>query len=441
MQETQPSRKGGTDVNAIEVIKGRNSWGFDVSDVMTWLRALPSDSVHEWATSPPYFALRSYLEDGHPDKALEIGTEESPEEYVDKMVEVFHEAKRVMHPSGVLFLNLGDSYANDANSGVSAPGPMLQGSPNQPSPKKRWRGSYGLKKKDLIGIPWRVAFALCDDGWYLRQWMPWVKRNPMTESTDDRPGSGCESIFLFTKSPDYYYDFVAVRREDRGQRQGNKAGFARPERVSQGGRGSPVNFEPGGGRALRNNDLWFDSVGLLLNEDGDMLGLDSGVGNFPGPHFATFPRDLIEPLILCGSSERGACPRCGAPWVRMVERERVAMRPGNSTKAKNIDTQTAEDKGWSSPNVIGNRDPERHCTIMKTTGWAAGCGHGLKPVPTVVGDPFAGTGTTMAIAREHGRNVIGCDIDPKNLAFVNERMESTVPSILSSFLGDELEAK
>lgn len=465
-------------MKALDVISRESTWSCDIRPVMSWLRLLPTNSVHMWGTSPPYYGLRDYgtgaweggdpkcehavapggvnkghqhAQSGHAPAAdklarrtckcgavrsdEQIGLEESPEEYVAKMVEVFTEARRVLHPSGVLFLNLGDSYANDVHQTRCKPGPGLQGSPNIPMPTRNWRGSYNLKKKDLIGIPWRVAFALQEEGWYLRQWLPWVKRNPMTESVDDRPGSGCESIFVMSKSPNYYYDFVAVRREDSGQRQGNVLGFARPEQVSRGGRGSAVNFEPGGGRALRNTDLWFDSVGLLMGDEGNLLGLDCGVGNFPGQHFAVFPRDLIEPLVLAGSSERGVCPQCGNPWTRMVERVRVATRPGTDSKVgKNSDPGVEKER-----NVVGNRDPERHCTIMKTLGWQAGCGHGLKPVPAIVGDMFAGTGTTLMIAREHGRSAIGCDLDPRNMAFVQERMAGVVPNIMSSFLGDELE--
>jgi len=413
-------------MTSIDVLERRTDWACDIMPVLPWLKSLPSGKVHCWATSPPYFGLRSYLPKDHPDKIHEIGTEGTPREFADKMVALFGEAHRVLHDSGVLWLNLGDSYARNSAKGGSGPN-------GKNLPKMGYGGGAGIpmgtKEKDLVGVPWLVAFALREAGWYLRQWMPWVKWNAMAESVEDRPGSACESIFLLSKSSDYYYDHIAVRRPDAGYDMGNKNGFERPERLGSKARGSRQPFVAGSGRNFRNNDLWFDTAAMLFNDDGDPLGLHSGVGNFKGAHFASFPREVIEPLILCGSSERGVCPTCGNPWERQAERERVATRPGYETKV-------AGNEGLTS----GNRDPGRHITKYKTIGWGPSCGCEKKdPIPAIVGDMFAGTGTTLAIAREHGRVAIGCDIDTRNLDFVNERMTNTAPNILSAFLGDMLE--
>lgn len=417
-------------MTSIDVIERRTDWACDIMPVREWLKGLPSGKVHSWITSPPYYGLRSYLPKDHPDKVHEIGTEATPTEFVDKMVELFGEAHRVLHDSGILWLNLGDSYAQQGGNGRQGSTSQRIGRSNvdaqqKPCPQKP---AEGWKAKDLYGVPWMVAFAMREAGWYLRQWMPWVKRNPMTESVEDRPVSTCESIFLLSKSPSYYYDFIAVRRADAGYDQGND--YNRPARTGSKAKGNAVPYAAGSGRHLRNNDLWFDSVGMLLNDDGDPLGLDSNVGNFKGQHFASFPRQLIEPLILCGSSEKGVCPDCGNPWERQFDRERVATRPGRNS---NTEGQSAE--------AIGNRDTERHITKYATTGWLPTCKCvGPKtPVPAVVGDMFCGTGTTMAVAREHGRVVIGCDIDKRNLEFVHKRMTNTAPNLMSAFLGDSLE--
>lgn len=391
-------------MTSLDVISRRTDWACDIAPVQEWLCGLPSNSVDEWASSPPYYGLRSYLPKDHPMKAHEIGTESTPKEYVDKMVKVFGEAHRVLKPTGIFFLNLGDSYAQQGGNG---------------------RQGAVYKAKDLYGIPWMVAFAMREAGWYLRQWFPWVKWNAMSESVEDRPGSACESIFLFSKSPRYYYDHIAVRRPDAGQDMGNKNGFERPERQGTKAAGSRNNFVAGEGRSFRNNDLWFDTAAMLFNEDGDPLGLHSGVGTFKGAHFASFPPSLVEPLILCGSSNKGVCPKCGKPWERQFERERVATRPGDETKVDGNEGLTS-----------GNRDPGRHITKYKTLGWSASCECGLDPAPAIVGDMFAGTGTTLAVAREHGRVVIGCDFDQRNLEFVHQRMTGVTPNLTDLF-GDD----
>lgn len=431
-------------MTSIDVIERRTDWACDIMPVLPWLKSLPSGKVHCWVTSPPYFGLRSYLPKDHPDKVHEIGTEATPAEFVDKMVALFGEAHRALHDSGVLWLNLGDCYNAAGRTGrgtrvgykqstnrASAAGVDF----NRPS-------DPNLKPKDLMGVPWLVAFAMREAGWYLRQWMPWVKRNPMTESVEDRPVSACESIFLLSKSANYFYDFVAVRRADAGYDQGNRDGYDREARITGGGkdrRGSPTPYAAGSGRNLRNNDLWFDSVGLLLNDNGDPLGLDSNVGNFKGSHFASFPRQLIEPLILCGSSEKGVCPDCGSPWERQFERERVATRPGNETKVGRVSDDENSPYQGHGGSVVGNRDPQRHCTKFTTTGWEPTCKCGKAAVPAVVGDMFAGTGQTLAVTREHGRVAIGCDIDARNLEFIHKRMTNVTPNLMTQFLGGGLE--
>ena len=169
-------------------------------DALEILKTLPDKIINTCVTSPPYYGLRDYGVDG------QIGLEETPEEYIVRLVEVFREVKRVLRDDGTLWVNIGDSYAGSGKGGQSE---------NKKS--KNWQPAYvnkgclyGLKQKDLIGIPWMLAFALRTDGWYLRQEIIWAKPNPMPESVTDRCTKSHESIFLFSKSRNYYFDADAI---------------------------------------------------------------------------------------------------------------------------------------------------------------------------------------------------------------------------------------
>lgn len=324
------------------------------------LATLDAGTVHCCVTSPPYFGLRSYLRDGHPDKAKEIGLEETPDEYVVRMVEVFREVRRVLRDDGTLWLNLGDSFAGSGrggnpdadtkqgtNRGSQSVG-VLYGREHDNAIAERERiktqnnalSSAGLKPKDLIGIPWRVAFALQADGWYLRQWLPWVKRNPMPESTQDRPTSACEMVFMLTKSPRYFFDYEAVKRRmapaSLPRLSQDVAGLAGSDRANGGAKtnGSmkavgKVDKQRGHSRrhagfndrwdqmereeqreerAFRNSDLFFDSLspshGAIFNGD-EFIALDVATQPYRDAHFATMPPKLAEPLI------RASCPEGG----------------------------------------------------------------------------------------------------------------------------------
>jgi DNA modification methylase len=178
------------------------------------LRTLPDASVQCCVTSPPYFGLRQYLPEGHPDMAKQIGLEQSPAEYVAQMVAVFGEVRRVLRDDGVCFVNIGDSYNGGGVGGGAVKGGSLVGSSNRDS---QGEGRKTLRvagaAKNLLGIPWRVAFALQDDGWYLRSDIIWHKPNPMPESVTDRPTKAHEYVFLLTKSARYFWDADAVAEE------------------------------------------------------------------------------------------------------------------------------------------------------------------------------------------------------------------------------------
>lgn len=182
------------------------------AECLTHLRTMPDECLDCVVTSPPYYGLRDYGCDG------QVGLEDTPEAYVQRLVDIFHEVKRCLKPEGTLWLNLGDSYATgttagrqqSTNPGVGANNPNAQNSvPRVGTPQ-------GCKTKDLIGIPWMVAFALRADGWYLRQDIIWAKPNPMPESVKDRCTKSHEYIFLLTKSPKYYFDYEAIQEEATG---------------------------------------------------------------------------------------------------------------------------------------------------------------------------------------------------------------------------------
>lgn len=310
-------------------------------DCLQGLRELPDCSVNCCVTSPPYYGLRDYGVDG------QIGLEETPEAYVEKMVAVFREVRRVLKDDGTLWLNLGDSYAsNTKGSG----GPSSKQDSNAGSIYNPRKFNHGVKEKDLMGIPWMVAFALRADGWYLRQDIIWHKPNPMPESVTDRCTKSHEYIFLMSKSARYYYDADAIKQpvvdatilrlsqqiekqkgSDRipGKTNGNMKAVGpgrkpRPDDNRGGnqgtGRGIPVMAIDGKG--VNGHSGYFDSCGNLIGE---------GMANkksvwvvptmpFSEAHFATFPEDLIVPCIKAGCPEGGIVldPFMGAGTTALV---------------------------------------------------------------------------------------------------------------------------
>jgi DNA modification methylase len=319
-------------------------------DCVESLRTLPDASVHCCVTSPPYWGLRDYGHDG------QIGLEPTPEAYVARMVEVFREVRRVLREDGTCWVNLGDSYASGGG----------QASPHRDScggiGKKGTRGTQpyhsagggferpasiagAIKPKDLVGIPWRVAFALQADGWWLRQDIIWHKPNPMPESVRDRCTKAHEYVFLMTKSERYFYDAEAVSEASKDpdgfryqggykemQQHNIAAGMLRSDGSaachSRTETGSVPHFASGYGSRRNRRSVWTVTT-----------------KPYSGAHFATMPPDLVEPCILAG------CPEGG--------------------------------------------------TVL---------------------DPFAGSGTTLAVAAELGRSGIGCELNPEYIELANQRI-------------------
>lgn len=382
----------------------------ECADVMAYLRGLPSGSVNCVVTSPPYFGLRDYGVAGP------IGSEPTPKEFVATMVTVFREVRRVLRDDGVCWLNLGDSYwSNTATQGrnenKSSVSTLSKHGINGRSPSldKQTSNIYKRtsethKSKDLLMIPARVAIALQDDGWTLRSEIVWHKPNPMPESVTDRPTKSHEMVYMLTKSPTYWYDQDAIRE---------KTG----DEISQ------QEYEAAKQHMVRRSDDLKD-YGMSTHQSQGLYG--HKLSHFAGrnartvwtvatepqsfAHFATFPRKLIEPMILAGCPAQ-TCSVCGAPWRRVVERELV---PDGKSNKRGL-TRDKFDNRTEWGKVHGYY-------AIREIGFCPTCDHDAPTVPGIVLDIFMGSGTSALVARDLGRDYMGCDLNPEYVAIAHERL-------------------
>ena len=262
-------------------------------DALFALRELPEESVNCCVTSPPYYALRDYGLDA------QIGREDSPEEYVSRLVEVFREVRRVLKDDGTLWLNIADTYCGTGNKGSYTDPKNPKGRNGQSVSIARM--AAGCKQKDLIGIPWLLAFALRSDGWYLRSDIIWLKENPMPESVRDRPSRCYEHIFLLTKSKKYYYDAAAIAEPIAAgtaarYRQGRSAGTKYTNEVPGQGKVQGLN-------KARNGGYYDDALMPTTRNKRDVWLINTVP--YKGGHFAAYPPKLAETCILAG------CPKSG----------------------------------------------------------------------------------------------------------------------------------
>lgn len=354
-------------------------------DCRETLRTLPPESVHCCVTSPPYWGLRDYGMNS------QIGMEQTPDAYVTEIVAVFREVRRVLRDDGTVWLNLGDSYAVQ-RGGTTMPAETLSGGGNGNGDASAHRGRrstkalggrqdesspeirthavahrnsslFGLKHKDLVGIPWRVALALQSDGWYLRSDIIWAKTNCMPESVTDRPTRSHEYIFLLTKKARYYYDHEAIKEPciydvdgtGTAARKARQKDNAKSLPTAERNGIRPPNPDRQRGHSRRHsgfNDRWDK-----MEKEEQCTGMRNkrdvwtvAPANYPGAHFATYPPALIKPCILAG------CPVAG--------------------------------------------------TVL---------------------DPFGGSGTTGAVALELGRNAILCELNPSYVRLIRQRCEKSRP--------------
>ena len=434
-------------------------------DVRDRLAELPDESVHCVVTSPPYWGLRDYGVPG------QLGLEPTPDEYVATMVEVFRDVRRVLRRDGTLWLNMGDCYASNRATGGGSPTGNIRG--REPMPKMV---PLGLKPKDLVGMPWRVALALQGDGWWLRSDIVWSKPSPMPESVRDRPTRAHEYVFLLARSRRYYYDADSIREPFS---QATEKRLAQPTFWSQNGgpkdygdesnrsaRGALENLarrtpsgwntrhdesdlkgrypqrRDGDGNGVlddmsaarkrdkqrghhRRHDGFSDRWDAMSKDEQQAVGANARdvwtipSQPFPGAHFATFPEELAARCIAAGTSARGCCPACGAPWMRMLKRMAVGdwsnNRPTSRTEPKGGAREYAN---WTAPQTIG---------------WAPGCRCDAgEPVSTVVIDPFMGAGTTAVVALKMGRRYIGIELSPAYVEMAERRLRAEVPLLLEA---------
>jgi DNA modification methylase len=314
-----------------------------IGDALEQLRTLPPASVQTCITSPPYFGLRSYLPDDHPDKAREIGLEETPTDYVNRLVTVFREVKRVLRSDGTAWIVIGDSYASGMRSTYDDDRHKYR---TARAHNHRPPTPQGVKAKDLIGIPWRLAFALRDDGWYLRSDIVWFKPNAFPESVKDRPTRSHEYVFLLSKTPRYYYNAAAIKEPAVATTWHDYTGmpYAAPGQSPQTGSRHKTDKQAQVGKTTYTG-LNASQRGkhVLTRNKRDVWSIPTQP--YPHAHFATFPEALVEPMILAGS------------------------RPGD--------------------------------TVL---------------------DPFAGSGTTLAVAARLGRDAIGIELNPAYQSLIVDRL-------------------
>jgi DNA modification methylase len=434
-------------------------------DALAVLRTLPDASVSCCVTSPPYWGLRAYKAG-----AEEIGAEPTPDAYLAALVAVFREVRRVLRDDGTLWLNLGDAYAG-SGKGL---GDICTTNKGNPHSNGTAPGS-GYKPKDLIGLPWMVAFALRADGWYLRSDIIWSKPNPMPESVTDRPTKAHEYVFLLSKSARYFYEADAIRTPLLSSAY-NDTIEARKARQRDGLKSNPDAQKAGIRKAdkqrghSRRHDGFNDRWDNMSKPEQQMMGANCrtvwtiATQPSPLPHFAAFPDELAERCIKAGSPlsikscdcddvietpmgsgptddptlttgrkgmnrERRDCEGT-RPITRREQRWHAEQLRGNDAAAAASGAAFAH---YIRTDKSGARPLPEHLRLdFMERGWitdAPACDH--PSAPGVVLDPFAGTGTTLKVARQLGRKAIGIELSAEYVELARKRLAYGVKGVMA----------
>ena len=448
-------------------------------------RLAPS-SVSLVLTSPPYYGLRSY-EGVEPSDwpAVEyvpmaglppvsvpawrgcLGLEPDPLMYVGHLVAIFRAWRGALHPTGGVWVNLGDTYAS--TSTYNAPRTSGGEFGRVEAPRQPNAGiPSGLKPKDLIAVPWRFALAMQADGWFLRSAPPWIKKNGLPESMTDRLTVGHEWWFHFAASESYFYDADAVRVD---------ASYGNHPRtvLDNGPRAVPPGTSPhkgirsapskDAGRNRRTSDVWRESVEALaddcerhaahlraaLDASGAVMDPDDAISAFyttlrgsTDEHYAAYAPHLIAPIIRAGASERGVCPKCYAPWERVTEKHDRGFVDRRTFRSANNGNGDGMHRNGTGATTLGHgivrrtidwrptcdcmfRDlPRRDVTDVELSLLAEAALRDFGPIPALVADPFNGSGTTGVVALGEGRRYFGCDLSQKYLDMSEPRLRWAV---------------
>lgn len=415
------------------------TWAITAGDARAVLAGWPAGGVQCVVTSPPYYLLRDYgtgrweggdpacdhrkvqnmaaavatstlgggkkttghLQEGYGAHCGrcgarrvdgQIGLEDSIDAYIANLVTVFRAVRRVLAPTGTLWLNIGDSYSNAGRAGSRGT--------KRGAGKPGWTDGGALGDKQLLLIPARVALALQADGWILRSDIIWSKPNCLPESVTDRPTKSYEHVFMFSKQTRYFYDAAAI-----AEPAAPSSGWAR----SHANRLTPNGY--GNGELAQSTRMGDNPDGTRNCRDVWAISTES----FEGSHFAVMPTELARRCILAGTSAAGQCAACGAPWARVTERtpqyanvRQDRSQPGH--KMGQIDSSA-----WRPP-------------IVTERGWAPTCRCDAgAPVPQVVADPFTGAGTVGVVALRHGRGFWGAELNPSYVAMASERIVADAP--------------
>ncbi len=424
------------------------TWDIRNGHVIDELREMPAGSVHCIVTSPPYWGLRDYgLPPSQwaavsfspmpglpvievPEMECCLGLEPDPWAFIGHLVEVFRECRRVLRDDGTCWINMGDCYAAGTSSDrvpSKVDGYGKHGYWSNPNIKKRVH-TPTLKAKDLVGQPWRLAFALQSDGWWLRSDIIWHKPNPMPESIKDRPTKSHEYIFLMSKSEKYFYDDEAIKEPAV---KAGKVIHSYGSGAKNRGDVSEVNDQ----RTRTGIANWNKPVPATRSKRSVWTVTTRG---YPEAHFATFPVDLIAPCVKAGTSIRGCCPTCGAAVQRIVEKissdeppvNGWDTEPGTHGREKRRKWD-ATDKQSSGRRIIDNvakaraegADHDNPSPGSVTVGWKAGCEcQEQETVQCTVLDVFAGSAATGEAAMFAGADFIGIDLNPDYCELSRKRL-------------------
>jgi DNA modification methylase len=313
------------------------------------LKQFPDNTFHCSITSPPYWDQRDYKVEG------QLGQEDDLDDYINGLVDICREVKRTLRNDGTFWVNIGDGFCKKAVP------------------------EYGLKPKELTGVPWLFAIAMRKDGWYVRSDIIWAKTNPMPDSAKDRPSKSYEHILLFTKSPNYFYDWYAIadqQKEISIKRAKSKNSVEQRKDFGDNNYAISGSNQDKTYKKLRH---LIDTGATIVCNRKDVWHMSTANNTFK--HFAMYPDHLVEPCLIAGTSSYGCCPKCKTPWNR----------------------------------------------IETTETWEPGCKCGIKEVDNcLILDPFNGSGTTGIVAYNRDRNYVGIDINPEYLQDSREFLQKKI---------------